>query len=940
MISALKLPIFLYGVLGWGAMIAAAVDPFAVLDTEAAGLAKVRPTFKAEAALPYAPESAADQARGFRATAVDLNNNWRKDFIWTGAELDHTIELLTAPGEFTKSGFSVFFNKAFPKLEILPGELKSASGAVIPADRIRVLQLAPWKSTPRFDYTMLLWNPELENIKPGDQLNLVLFVDVPEKTPGGLYKGVVRLLAGGQAIPMNLELRVAGFQLPEAGDFGFDLNGNLYQPRDGYNSGQKGYVKENLKRYFDFYKSRRLNSISVYDNLPDLRYVNGRVTGRFADTAELAKAMKASGLKGRLFIDLRDAGYWANAVALKLNELQGKAPAGDLGITMAQRKPSTSPYPEKAKEIYGEIIRLLLKQARDEQWPEILIFADEELGNQFPLKINNYECYMPVILKEAPEHAVVVDNGIGWGRTTATEYAARDHVKYRQYNSWTDESLALAAKDQAEVWSYNYNATRLSFGFTQIRLNSKGHHQWADLWDASNYQWQYSRLSDKGVVTSLEMERIHEGCVDYAACEYLKSLIAEQAKSGNTELAEYGRKVLAEVSGDLPVVHTSAQNYSFLLSDADLTARRWKVFQAIEKLLGQQVGAKVAAGKPAMRIQKSLQAFAPKNDYVLKVRNKSGKILASADAPEDFWSDFLGPLTHLTEYEAQLRAFASNPEEFKKLNCPSYSVARLASLPEGLAISTMANHVMPKAPFRYERKDDDGDMWQDDCFEFFFGLPNGKLCHLMFNSAGAKTFINTGVVLPGKAIPSYIKSPVNQSGGTTNKLLIPWRYFGLKQQPLPGTVWEFNVGREMHTFRSPQEATLSWARLATSFHEQDKWGRLIFMGGDEGPALKIAPSLSVEPNPAGQVISGCSFKFNMESRASGIEKLTMCGELIHESGRKIRLPEVSAPVGAAELELDTTGMEPGMWRFQVWVKGESRLASNIMRMTVLPTPWK
>ncbi len=918
-----------------------AADPFAVMDFQAEGLAKTRPQMSAET-LQCAPRNSADEARGFRASAVDFNYNWRKDLIWNAPELKSEIELVTAPGDYTCGGFSIFFSKPASDFKIAPDALTNQEGGgSIPAERIRVLEVAAWQSVPRFLYTNMLWEPQLQDLKAGDLLNCVVMVDVPKGTPGGLYKGALRLHTADQELSLAIVLRVADFELPEAGVFGFYMNGNLYRSLDGYNCNQKSVVPENLKRYFDFYKTRRFNSISIYDNLPDLRYVDGHVTGSFADASALAKAMNESGLaNAMLFFDLRDVGYWCNAVALKLDSLGGKAPAGDLGVTMAQRKPSTSPYPEKAKELYAEAIRLLLAQAKAEKWPELRIFADEELGNQFPLKVNNYECYMPVIMKTAPEYAVVIDNGIGWGRTTCTEYAARDHVKFRQYNSWTEEALAQAKKEDATVMTFNYDTSRLSNGFTQVRIGSRGHHQWADLWDAANYQWQFSHLSEKGVVTSLGMERMHEGVVDYAACAYLEKLAAEQAAKGNVKLADEARKVLSEVSMDLSVNHTTAQNYGFLFTNADLNARRWKVFQAIDKLLGKSERADFVPGTPEMRVQAAKRAALPQNDFILKVKNQQGEILAEANAPEDFWSDFIGPLTHLTEYEAQLRAFASNEDEFKRHNSPSYSVVRVASLPEGLAISTIANHVMPKPPYRFERKDDDGDMWQDDCWEFFFGLPNGKLCHLMFNSAGAKTFLNTGVVVPGKEIKSYIKSPVNESGGTSNKLLIPWHCFGLKQQPLPGTVWEFNVGREMHTHRTPAEALMSWARLATSFHEQDKWGRLVFTDAGAVGTVKAVPALSVEPNIAKLFVSGQPIRFNVEARSGNETSLALAGTLRQSPGKQIPLKAIALPIGASELTLDTHGLQPGPWTLELYLKGWPKQVSNTMHFTVLSTPWK
>ena len=296
---------------------------------------------------------------------------------------------------------------------------------------------------------------------------------------------------------------------------------------------QTGFVKENLKKYFDFYKTRRFNSINVYEIFPDLRYVNGQVTGRFDDLSELAKALNESHLKGKFFIDLRNIGHWANSVSIKLDQLAGKVPAGDIGVTIEQGTMIVNieeRYSEKAKEIYAQAIRLLLKQSKEENWPDIMVFADEELGNRNPWKIVNYESYMPVIMKECPELAAVIDNGIGWGNKNAIEFAVRDQVKHRQYNSWSEESLAIAQKDDAEVWTFNYGPFRLAFGLAQLRMNSHGHHQWADLWDSYNFQWQFSRLSDKGVVTSLQIERMYEGIVDYASGVYLMQLIAKQEK--------------------------------------------------------------------------------------------------------------------------------------------------------------------------------------------------------------------------------------------------------------------------------------------------------------------------------------------------------------------------------------------------------------------------
>ncbi len=922
-------------------------DVWNVLDTQAKGLPKERMTWNAAQAFPYTPLTQEEESRGFRLTAIDMNCNWRKAFVWRQPRLEPCMELITARGEYTTGCLGIFFSRDLPRATLSASELSANDGSRIAASNVHFLQIAPYGSTPRFQYAQLLWNPELEDIKVGDMMGIVTMVQVPKDARGGLYHGTLTVTADGQTATLNLALRVADFTLPDAGVFGFYLCGNLYREGSAWNCNQKDFAKgESLNRYFRFYRTRRFNSVSLYDNRPDLRFVNGKVTGYFEDAAAIAQAMKAAGLPNALITyDMRDVGYWCNAVAIRLKELGGQAPQGDIGITMANEKPDDkNPYSEKAKELYAEALRLLLKQAETEQWPRLLVFADEELGNQFPLKVNNYESFMPVIMGVCPEKALVIDNGIGWGRTTATEYALRDGVRHRQYNSWTDESLALAARDGAEVYSFNYSGTRFTNGFVQIRLGSLGHHQWADLWDADNYQWQYSRLSEAGVVTSLTMEKMHEGGVDYAACLYLKQLAEEAAVKGDAKSAAMAAAALRDVSGDLSVNHTTAQNESFLFSDANLNARRWHVFNAIDALLktrGEAAPAAAAAGQPSIHLQPASRPALPNNDYVLKLQNqREGTITQEAAATEPFWGDLIGPLTHLTEYEAQLRAFCSSEDEFRSKNAPSYSVARLASLPEGLAISTAANHAMPQSPYRYERKDDDGDMWQDDSWEFFFNLPEGKACHLMYNSAGAKVFLNTGVVIPAKDIQSYVKWPFNASGGTVNKLLIPWKYFGLNRQPMGGTVWEFNVGREMHTNRTEKEAPMSWARLATSFHESDKWGRLVFT--DDGAAVvDVPPSLLVQPNIARLFTSGQSIRFDMEARPGSATALAFRAVLRHPAtGREIALPAQPLPVGAVEMILFTEGLECGDWMMECTIDGQKSLESNIMRFTILPTPWR
>ena len=220
-----------------------AEDPFTAMDFQAEGLARPRAQMTDET-LARVPATEADVARGFRATAVDFNYNWRKPLVWDAPALETEIQLVTAQGDYTCGAFSVFVTRDTAAFAITPSPLVNSEGeGTIAAERLRVLEIEPWGSVTRFLYTNMLWAPSLQGLKAGDMLNCALMVDVPKGTPAGLYRGTLTLSNGAHDIALDIALRVASFELPAAGRFGFYLNGNLYRPIDYYNCNQKSFVR-------------------------------------------------------------------------------------------------------------------------------------------------------------------------------------------------------------------------------------------------------------------------------------------------------------------------------------------------------------------------------------------------------------------------------------------------------------------------------------------------------------------------------------------------------------------------------------------------------------------------------------------------------------------------------------------------------------------------
>jgi hypothetical protein len=188
-----------------------------------------------------------------------------------------------------------------------------------------------------------------------------------------------------------------------------------------------------------------------------------------------------------------------------------------------------------------------------------------------------------------------------------------------------------------------------------------------------------------------------------------------------------------------------------------------------------------------------------------------------------------------------------------------------------------------------------------------------------------------GAIIPAAEIKSFIKFPANNSGGTYNKLLVPWHYFGLKQMPLAGTVWEFNVGREFHTYQK----ILSWARVAQGFHERDKWGRILFTD-DNSEKIKIAPSITLDTNTQAFVISGESVKYNLEARSSDKKMLSLQMILRHSDGETKQFLDLNLPLGNTEIHLTTTGLKPGKWSLQFCLTGSQPVTANSTEFKVLP----
>jgi hypothetical protein len=600
---------------------------------------------------------------------------------------------------------------------------------------------------------------------------------------------------------------------------------------------------KNLPLYFRFYKAHGFNSIVMYGIYPDLKCIDGHAVADFPAVRQVAQAMKEVGLDGELGVDLRWIEFWSGVASERIRDLrkQGKPLTGDLGIYGPDgSEDARKGFNDEAKRLFREAVSQLLTMAKQENWPRIRLMVEEELWT-VSLKTETYDQFMPELLKLAPDRAFLVDNAIGYGSDEAVDRGARDKLNVREYNNWTEKGLADARRDGAEIWSYNLGNLRAAWGLYQQRIGSKGYHQWADQWGQrrgcpNDVIYASTLIRPSGMISSVAIERSRDGLDDYSYFCMLENLANQLEQKGMTDDAKQARNVLADIAGPVPINRYAFFDWQSALSGDELDQYRWRVvlkIQEARKKLGQSVVQydQAAPGKPAFQAIVPKQVQIQHTDKILYVPRLAGAIEVDGKIQESCWRsnrNSTGDLWWTGEVDSNLRAKAGNAEEAKNLPKPSSSMAQAAYDDRGLYLLVQCNHsTQENSLCKYD--DDNLDIYQDDCMEFFFqpGKASDLNYHLIVNVKGKRVLLTTGSkVIKDSGIRTATVSPINSSGGYSQEIFIPWKALGLAAAPVPGTAWKFNACRAFNSWRQ----LMSWAPVYKLFAEKDKWGILFFEG--------------------------------------------------------------------------------------------------------------
>lgn len=763
---------------------------------------------------------------------------------------------------------------------------------------------------------------------------LWLSVHVPEDAAPGVYHGSLELAAtAGPAVQVPVRVRVLewGFRYP-AGAWGAYLPGHFPRATDRiyHNYAIEGWSEANLERCLRFWNTRGLTSPSLFHVYPDAACVDGKAEVAFPEVAAVARAMKRVGMPGPLCIDVRHTLWWANAAgeALAARRAEGKDVSGRLDVPGAAGRMANR-YGPDALRLWGEAIRGLLETADREGWPPVLLLPEEECSHTD--KAASYDASVAAFLQAAGQRSLLVDNVIGYGRAGEIDRGHRDGIAVREYNNWTEQGLADARADGAQVWSYNLGWSRAAVWVYTLRTGSRGYHQWADQWlhDRFPVQWVATLQEADGVVTSTDMETFHEGLCDLAYARRLEEEADRLAEAGQAEASAAARGVLESLVRGVPL-----QRYEFLAwaatrSDADLDLQRWRLVEAIRQAMGGSVpgpaasaagvGAGGAPSAPRLACAAPRQAGLTGNPArVVRANRVDTPVLLDGREEEPFWAaaERAGPLWWTAARERQMRARAGSLEEFRRMHPPSYASARFAYGAEGLAILVNCNHAT-RQNARCTHADDDPELWADDCMEFFFQMPHdpASIYQLIVNVRGARVLKRDRAVRPC-AVRTGVISPVNASGGYAQEILVPWADLGLAGPPEPGVSWRLNVCREFHSWG---EFTC-WAQVGESFGLAD--GMLVF----EGPAAEVA----LRDLDLGHRFAGRNrFSGRLERRRPG-DRQGYRVELADDHGRTVAAVDVPGEGDRFEAAYEVPELaEPALWRLAVVRDGATAAAMGV-----------
>lgn len=511
---------------------------------------------------PFPSVTAAEQVRGYLVSAQPWLRLLYPTYYPTRAELVRRLQCRLAPGEYEPATLALTGLRHLTNVQAsLPGELRSASGQVLPAASVSVgvvslmkrylTNSAPLQRGQCYERRPLLIYPNQPfPVRSRETRQVWLTVHAPADQPPGLYRGEILLTAdGGGSCTVPFDVRVLPLKLAEAAPTYGMYYGHTEQPKD--------YQTEDFyRRCMTDLQAHGMNSTSLYVN-PERKRADG--------TWE---------------IDLeRDSNRYSLTHQMRLLSETGMASPTHPQLLLAADVTGTFFKEDKT-------IAAVEAMRRERRWPELLFYlVDEPSPGQQGMvaKLNNLVHRVPGV------------------RTTTALAGPGELADF--YDVWiastSSESLAdtirQARDKQKELWAYNcqWNGTqpandRYFCGYYMWVTGIRGNWQWCYTegvsgssrltdevkWANPYYEepWyvNYVLPTPEGNLPTLGLEARREGIDDYRYLQTLRAALdaappAKRAVAAAAErfLTQAGRRMQAPPQ--LLSATNTGRNYGFVM---------------------------------------------------------------------------------------------------------------------------------------------------------------------------------------------------------------------------------------------------------------------------------------------------------------------------------------------------------------------------------------
>lgn len=531
---------------------------------------------------------------------------------------ENEIRFFAAQGEYEPAAFAVRAAENI-ELDIAVTPLKSQDGTVISTEYIELRSVYPLRlnknafslaSNMPLCSKQYYYQPTYMEIFSHGKLaanttrQFHLTAKVPDDTASGIYRGKITLSAtpGGTAeIPIMLRVLPFRLQIPPR-NYGAFFLGNFFSYKGRRN---KHVYPQTLNKIMVAQREHGLNSISLYEVSPELKYADGKISADFHETEKIIDAFTAAGMKGAVVLDLRFLGWWVDELATivqktyteeqhqyTIEELNHTLPGNVLEQNITKRWKKGYQFTVIGDTLYRRCLRQLQKNASEKHWPPLLLLAEEELTH-LGIKLAGFEHYIKIMHEEKAK-TVLVDNFPHQGIDSGRNY--KEWVDIRQYNMINPTLLQNAREDQRDFWIYNRGWNRLAFGFYAYRIGAGGVHQWADQWMddppytefASRYWcWTLFYPAPDGPLPTVWSEQVREGIDDAAYVYTLDLLIRKALESSVQEVkkqAVSSQSAIKRLMSKMPVSNDEFIKFQKEYHTPEYLADRWMLADEIIKL--------------------------------------------------------------------------------------------------------------------------------------------------------------------------------------------------------------------------------------------------------------------------------------------------------------------------------------------------------------------